>query len=111
VWLERGLELVERHGERCLESELLRLQGELLLARSPQGEPEAAACFEKAADAARRQHARSRELRALMSLCRLRPNAEAARLLSEVYDSFTEGHDTSDLKQAQALLEQLRSRG
>jgi serine/threonine protein kinase/tetratricopeptide (TPR) repeat protein len=107
LWLRRGLDLVEQHGERCLDSELLRLQGELLLAQSPQGEAEAATCFEKAADVARRQHARSRELRALMSLCRLTRNAEAARLLSEVYSSFTEGRDSAVLKQAKGLLERL----
>ena len=109
-WLRRGFDLVENHNERCLESELLRLRGELL-ARTPGGESGAEACFEEAVRAARRQEARSRELRAVMSLCLLerktgRPGGARQRL-TEVLGRFTEGLTTSDLVRAKALLREL----
>ena len=85
-WLERGFDLVENHNERCLESELWRLRGELL-ARTPGSEASAEVCFEEAAQVARRQKAPSRELRAIMSLCRLKQKTgrpeEARQKLSE----------------------------
>ena len=78
--------------------------------RNPQVE-EAEACFQKAIELARRQQAKSLELRAVTSLSRLwqqqgKP-AEARRLLAEVYGWFTEGLDTANLKEARALLEEL----
>jgi class 3 adenylate cyclase/tetratricopeptide (TPR) repeat protein len=110
-WLDRGFDLVENHGERCLESELLQLKGEWFLARSPGNEAGAEACFEHAVEVARRQQARSRELRAVMSLCRLRQKQgrreEGRQRLSDVYQGFTEGFGTSDLAEAKALLEEL----
>ena len=77
----------------------------------PQGEAEA--CFLKAIEVAQKHHAKSWELRATMSLTRLwqqqgKP-AEAHRLLSEVYNWFTEGFDTKDLQEAKALLDSLAS--
>ncbi|HEY7155905.1 MAG TPA: protein kinase [Gemmataceae bacterium] len=108
-WLARGFDLIENHNERCLESELLRLKGEML-AHSPGSETEAEACFERAAEVARQQQARSRLLRATMSLCRLRQNQgrleEARQRLSEVLGGFTEGFATSDLVEAKRLLEE-----
>jgi predicted ATPase/DNA-binding winged helix-turn-helix (wHTH) protein len=93
-------------------AELLRVKGELLLL---QGAPEAAATAEdhflQALDWARRQGALSWELRATTSLARLLCNqgrpADALALLQPVYDQFTEGFDTADLKAAKALLNAL----
>ena len=72
---------------------------------------EAEACFRQALDVARRQPARSWELRAAMSLSRLwqcqGKRAAARELLAEIYGWFTEGFDTADLQEARALLEEL----
>lgn len=102
---------VEQTGERWWEAEVHRLRGVLLLnaeggVRS--AELAAEACFQRALDIARAQGARSWELRAAISLSRLwhqqgKP-AAARQLLSEVYGWFTEGFDTADLQEAQALL-------
>jgi tetratricopeptide (TPR) repeat protein len=110
--VEEGLVRAESTGERWAISEWLRLKGELLLM---QGMPAAAVAaedhFRQALDWARRQGALSWELRAATSLARLlrdqgRP-VDAMALLQPVYDRFTEGFDTSDLKAAKALLEAL----
>jgi len=93
------------------EAELHRIKGELLLTDATFDEQRAEACFQNALEVARRQSAKSLELRAAMSLGRLwqrqRKKAEAEELLAEVYGWFTEGFDTADLKQAKALLEEL----
>jgi predicted ATPase len=72
---------------------------------------EAEACFQRALDVARRQEAKSLELRAAMSLSRLWQHqgkrAEARELLAPIYGWFTEGFDTADLQEAKALLEAL----
>jgi predicted ATPase len=74
-------------------------------------EAEAEECFCKAIDIARRQQAKALELRAVMSLARLwkrQGKREAARkMLAEIYSWFTEGFDTTDLREAKALLEEL----
>jgi predicted ATPase len=77
-----------------------------------QGHSEAAeALYCKAMSIAREQEAKLWELRAAMSLGRLRHDqgrcAEARELLAPVYDWFTEGFDTPDLKEAKALLDEL----
>jgi predicted ATPase len=73
--------------------------------------PEAEACLHQALDVARRQQAKSWELRAAMSLSRLwqqqGKRQEAHDLLAPVYNWFTEGFDTADLTDAKALLEEL----
>jgi predicted ATPase len=73
-------------------------------------EGEIEACFQQALEIARRQNAKSLELRAAMSLGRLwqqqNKTAEARQLLLEVYTWFTEGFDTADLQEAKALLEE-----
>jgi predicted ATPase/DNA-binding winged helix-turn-helix (wHTH) protein len=106
--LAEGLTLVENHEERVYEAELYRLKGELLLALSGDHHTAAHACFQHALDVARRQQAKSLELRAAMSLGQLwqrqgKRNA-ARQLLGEVYGWFTEGFDTADLQAARALL-------
>jgi len=108
--MEQALELVHRKGERYYHAELYRLKGELLLVQS--GDVSAAAdCFRQAIEVAQEQKAKSWELRAAMSLARLhvRHNEEkqALDLLAPVYDSFSEGFDTLDLREAKALLRAL----
>ncbi len=109
--LAEALDWVEKTGERTWEAEIHRLKGELLLVRSAENTSEAEGCFNRAIEVARRQSAKSPELRAAMSLARLwqaaGKTAEARELLAPVYDWFTEGFDTADLKDAKALLEAL----
>jgi predicted ATPase len=80
----------------------------------PTEESEAEACFQRAIEVARRQSAKSLELRAVMSLARLWQQQgkrhEAHALLSEIYNWFTEGFDTKDLQEARALIEELSHR-
>jgi predicted ATPase/class 3 adenylate cyclase len=109
--LDEALALVHTTGERWPEAELHRLKGELLLLLSADNHTEAAGCFHLALDVARRQHTKSLELRAAMSLSRLwqqqGKRAEAYQFLTEIYGWFTEGFDTADLQEATALLEAL----
>jgi len=109
--LAEALVLIETTGERWYEAELYRLRGELLLHHA-RGEPEEAeVCFQQALTIARRQQAKSWELRAAMSLARLwqqqDKRAEARALLAPIYGWFTEGFDTADLQEAKAFLEEL----
>ena len=95
--------------DRCWESELWRAKGELLLMLGePSAAAEADACFQRAIRAARRQRAKSLELRAMTSLSRLwhahGRSAEAGVRLSETYGWFTEGFETADLTAARKLL-------
>jgi predicted ATPase len=103
--------LVEQHEERYWEAEVHRLRGVLLLRQTATPQAEAEACFQQALDVARRQEAKSLELRAAMSLSRLwqqqGKRAEARELLAPIYGWFTEGFDTADLQDAKALLEAL----
>jgi predicted ATPase len=103
--------LVAKTGERVAEAEVHRVKGELLLAREPSDAARAEASFREALEVARRQSAKSPELRAATSLARLWQSQgrrqEARELLAPVYDWFTEGFDTQDLKDAKALLEEL----
>jgi predicted ATPase len=111
--IEEAIVRSERTEERWVIAELLRIKGELLLL---QGAPGASAAaeghFRQALDWARRQGALSWELRAATSLARLLSDqgrsADATALLQPVYDRFTEGFDTADLKAAKALLDTLR---
>jgi class 3 adenylate cyclase len=130
--VNQALSEANRTGERCYEAELYRLRGEITLARSRVRTPEsqfrqdpaandggaqpsiadsqkqAEADFLRALQGARRQHAKSWELRALMSLTPLwelqGKGGEALAQLSEVYNWFDEGLDTKDLQEARALL-------
>jgi predicted ATPase len=127
--LAEAAALVAKTGERYYEAELYRLKGELTLKtgdrlRSPAAEKEAEAYFHMAIGLARRQQAKSLELRAVMSLVRLRqqqaqhasrsmhraPRArltEAHRMLVDLSSWFTEGFETKDLQDAKALLDVL----
>jgi predicted ATPase len=105
-----GLKAVEKMGGAPLEAELYRLRGEALLAGAGTVS-EAETAIEKGIDVARRQNAKSWELRGAMSLARLRRQRgrpqEAVALLAPIYAWFTEGLDTADLKDAKALLDKL----
>ena len=108
--LDEALEIAGRTGERWFEAELNRHKGRLLLR---EGHTEAAEeLYRKALSIAVEQEAKLWELRAAVSLARLRRDqglrAEARDLLAPVYGWFTEGFDTPDLKQAKALLDELR---
>jgi predicted ATPase len=104
-----ALGAVERSDERFWEAELYRVKGELLFESG--GSSEAETCFRRALEIARRQSAKSLELRATTSLARLLDKQgrqdEARRMLGEIYGWFTEGFDTADLKEAKALFEEL----
>jgi predicted ATPase len=103
--------LVEQQEERWWEAEIARLRGVLLLQQPRPLQAEAEACFQRALDVAHRQEAKALELRAAMSLARLwqrqGKQAAASALLAPIYGWFTEGFDTADLQEAQALLEAL----
>jgi class 3 adenylate cyclase/predicted ATPase len=103
--------LIEQYEERCWEAEVCRLRGVLLLRQPETPQAEAEAWLQRALDVARRQEAKSLELRAAMSLSRLwqqqGKRAEAYALLASIYGWFTEGFDTADLQEAKVLLEEL----
>jgi len=113
--LADALTQVEKTGECMWEAELYRLKGKLTFQSKVQGPKskveEAEECFLKAIDIARKQQAKSLELRAAVSLARLWQQQgkkdEAHQLLSEIYGWFTEGFDTKDLQEAKALLDEL----
>ena len=101
----------DKTGDGRYEAELHRLRGELLLAQDTRNLAEAERSFRAAIDIARTQHAKSWELRATMSLSRLlakQGKRDVARtMLAAVYNWFTEGFDTADLKDAKSLLDEL----
>jgi predicted ATPase len=107
-----GLEMVEKTGGAPLEAELWRLRGEALLAGAGTVS-KAETAIEKGIDVARRQNAKSWELRAATSLARLRRQQgrpqEAAALLAPILGWFTEGLDTADLQAARTLIAELES--
>ena len=125
--MAEALALLDQRGERRWEAELYRLKGALTLqsqaslkqvssksqASQDQSEieKEAEECFLKAIEVARKQQAKSLELRAVMSLSCLWQQQdkknEARQLLADIYGWFTEGFDTKDLQEAKALLYEL----
>ena len=104
-----GLKAVEKMGGAPVEAELWRLRGEALLAGAGTVS-EAETAIEKGIDVARRQNAKSWELRGAMSLARLRRGQgrpkEAAALLAPILAWFTEGFDTADLQRGQGAARQ-----
>src|SRR5262249_43066057 len=116
--VEQGLHLLaealaafEGSGRGDMLTEAYRLQGEFLLSQTGPEVVQAEACFQQALTIARRQQAKSWELRAAMSLARLwqqqGQRQEARALLAPIYGWFTEGFDTADLQEAMALLQEL----
>ncbi|HJY82325.1 MAG TPA: hypothetical protein VKK81_14740, partial [Candidatus Binatia bacterium] len=132
--LAKVLAFMDKTGMRRDEAELYRIKGELTLQRETRGwrletspasvqasslkppvsrevAQEAEQCFHKAIEIARRQQAKSLELRAAMSLARLwqqqGKKKEARPMLAKIYGWFTEGFDTKDLQEAKALLKEL----
>jgi predicted ATPase len=110
--LETALGMAERTDERWFAAELYRLRGQCLIAQQQGAGAAAEACFQHAIETAQEQQARLWELRAATSLARLWADqgkrAQAHDLLAPVYGWFTEGFDTADLKDAKALLDELR---
>jgi predicted ATPase/class 3 adenylate cyclase len=108
---DEALEVMQTSEERLYAAEVYRLRGELLLQQSAAQQGEAEEHLHQALAVARRQQAKSWELRAAMSLSRLwqqqGKRTEAYELLAPVYGWFTEGFDTADLQEARALLEAL----
>jgi serine/threonine protein kinase/tetratricopeptide (TPR) repeat protein len=109
--LQKGIDLAtaalaeaRRRSERSHEAEVQRLRGELVFKLSGDLK-KAEADFIEAANIARRQQARSYELRALNSICRHRPDADTRAQLAAAYNWFSEGFETDDLKTARQLLE------
>jgi predicted ATPase len=109
--IDDAIDKIEKSKEKWGEAEVHRIAGEIAL-QSPQ--PDAAKAkkyFERALTVARKQQAKSWELRAAMSMARLWRDQgkrdEARDLLAPVYGWFTEGFDTRDLKEAKALLDEL----
>ena len=128
--LEEALVVAHRNGDASYLAEIYRIKGELLLMQAAsrglsraatsgtvvvESQPPAAAqaegCFRHSIKIARQQKAKSWELRAVMSLARLYQNQgkqeEARDLLAQIYNRFTEGFDTVDLREAKALLDEL----
>ncbi|MEZ4864363.1 MAG: BTAD domain-containing putative transcriptional regulator [Caldilineaceae bacterium] len=108
--LDQARVFVERNGERIWHAELVRLRGDYLLALATPP-AEVLSCYDDAIAIAQAQQAKSLELRATMSLARLLQNqgetAVAYQRLSVVYNWFTEGFNTADLRAARALLAEL----
>jgi predicted ATPase len=98
-------------GGKYYDSEIARLEGEMRRRLAPHAPEDAARCFERALELARRWDAKSFELRAATSLARLwrdqSRREDARRALAGVYGWFTEGFDTQDLRSAKVLLDEL----
>jgi predicted ATPase len=115
--LAETLAAVDENGDRYYEAELYRIKGELTRKQSrvqslgSSVQKDAEECFWKAIEIARRQNAKSLELRVVMNLSGLWQQQgkkdEAHTLLSDLYGWFTEGFDTKDLQEAKILLEEL----
>jgi predicted ATPase len=110
--LDEAAGWVQRNDERLYAAEVHRIRGDLLMGRADSDPGESERCYREALAVAREHHAKSWELRAATSLSRLWQRegryAEARALLSPVYDWFTEGFDTRDLRDARDLLDDMR---
>jgi class 3 adenylate cyclase/tetratricopeptide (TPR) repeat protein len=111
--IEQGLATTNRNSERIFEAELYRLKACALLVRgAPGARIEAQSLLDQALTTARSQHAKAIELRAARDLAALwieeGRRQQALDLLAPIYAWFTEGFETQDLKEAKALLDQLR---
>jgi len=109
-FVDEAKEVIARTGETWFEAHVHRIAGEIAL-KSPQPDiAKVEACFERALAVARQQQAKSWELRAAMSMARVwrdqGKRQQARELVAPIYNWFTEGFDTRDLKEAKALLEE-----
>jgi predicted ATPase len=111
--ISEAISFVETTKEKLYEAEIYRAAGEITLMSPKPDATKAEAYFERALAVARAQRARSWELRAAMSMARLRRDQgrrqQARDLLAPIFGWFTEGSDTLDLKEAQALLDVLHA--
>ena len=111
-WIDRGIDLVDNHNERGMESEFLRLRGELAVATGDQRMAEE--YYGQALEVSRRQHAKSWQLRTAISFAKLNQrqsnDSKARQILASAYAMFTEGFDTADLVRAKSLLDELGAR-
>ena len=112
--LAEAQDLADENEERWWQAELHRIKGELILKDNPSSESSEATaeeCFRQALSTAREQSSRSLELRAAVSISRLKlrqgKSYEARQELVRIYSWFTEGFDTADLKDAKVLLDEL----
>ena len=109
--IDEALALPEKTGYVWMQGDLYLVKGQLLLMKDPRGHKKALQCFRTAIRFARDQRAKSDELAAVIHLARLlvsKGRREQARaMLAEIYGGFTEGFDTADLKDAEALLNEL----
>jgi class 3 adenylate cyclase/predicted ATPase len=107
--LNDEIDRIQQPGRRFYESELYRLRAELTLMETPEDVSRIETDIRQAIDIARRQNAKSHELRAVMGAYRLAQSQgkddQARMQLSDLYNSFNEGQDTCDLIEAKALLE------
>jgi class 3 adenylate cyclase len=111
VIIEKALAHIEQTGDTAEHAEMLRLKGEILLRGDADTTAEAESCFRGAVKDARGQEAKWWELRSSVSLARVLRETnrrdEARTMLGEIYNWFTEGFETADLRDAKALLDQL----
>jgi predicted ATPase len=111
--VDDAIDKVERSKEKWCEAEVIRIAGEVALKSPARDTQKAEKYFERALSVARQREMRSWELRAAMSMARLWRDKgkvrQARELLAPIYEWFTEGFDTRDLKEAKALLEELAS--
>jgi predicted ATPase len=103
----------DQQEERYYEPDIYRVKGEVLLRQDYSNIRQAEDCFRMAVEIARKHSRKSLELRATISLARLLAREgrrdEARTMLAEIYNWFTEGFDTADLKDAKVLLDELNA--
>ena len=108
--IDRAIMHCRKTGDRWMEPEVLRVKGDLLLAGEHPDKNAAETAFSESLQVARDHKAKSWELRAAMSLTQLWQSqgreSRAPEILIPIFEWFTEGFDTADLKEAKALLEQ-----
>ena len=108
--VDRALEVSQSTSAHYWDAELYRLKGELLLSRPKKNDAAAEACFRQAIETARRQSAKSLELRAAISMSQLWKRQDKKdgghQMLTKIYGSFTEGFETADLREAKSVLEE-----
>jgi adenylate cyclase len=109
--LDAALSIIQTKTERYYEAEVYRLRGACLLHPTALDVQQAEACLHRACALAESQHAKAWELRGVVSVSRLwhqqGKSVVARQRLAQIYGWFTEGLDTADLQEAQALLEEL----